>query len=129
MVQAVGAAVRPVEAELIAHWATEHLAYGHAKRLCLYVDERVLDRRDRLLGEATRRLARFCVEVCSDAFDRSRVLADQGLGKFQYDTGEPLRAVALVVFGPADDPGVRLNLQKREDAPARVRMHVHDACD
>src|SRR5689334_8440893 len=98
MVQAVGSAVRPVEAELVTHWATQHLAYGHAKRLCLYVDERVLNRRDRLLDEATRCLARFRVEVSSDAFDRSRVLADQGLGKLQYDASEPLRTVALVVF-------------------------------
>src|SRR5262245_16445999 len=98
MVQAVGSAVRPVEAELVTHGATQHLAYGYAKRLCLYVDERVLDRRDRLLDQAARRLTRFCVEVCRDAFDRSRVLADQGLGKLQYDASEPLRAVALIVF-------------------------------
>src|SRR5262245_57042870 len=110
MVQAVGSAVRPVEAELVTHGATQHLAYGHAKRLCLYVDKRVLDRCDRLLDQATRRLTCFRVEVCSDAFDRSRVPSDQGLGKLQYDASEPLRAVALVVFWPTDDSGVRLDL-------------------
>src|SRR5262249_25314633 len=67
VMQPICAAMRPVETEPIAHGAAEHLAYGHAKGLGLYIDERVLDRRDRLLDEATWRLARFRVKVCSDA--------------------------------------------------------------
>src|SRR5262249_38026268 len=38
-----------------------------------------------------------------------------------------LRAIALVILRPADQPGVRLDLQEREDAPAGVRMQVDDA--
>ena len=98
MVQAVGAAVRPVQAEPIADGSAEHFAYGHTEGFCLHVNERVLDRRDRLLNKAARRLTRARIEVRGDEFDRARILANQHLGELQDDGGQPFGAVALVVL-------------------------------
>ena len=122
VVQAVGAAVRPVQAEPIADGPAEHFAYGHAEGFCLHVNERILDGRDRLLDKAARRLTRARIEVRGDELDRARVLANQHLGKLHDDDGQPFGAVALVVLRPADEFRVRLDFQEREDAPAGVRM-------
>jgi hypothetical protein len=75
VVQAVGAAVRPVQAEPIADGPAEHFAYGHAEGFCLHVNERILDGRDRLLDKAAWRLTRARIEVRGDELDRARVLA------------------------------------------------------
>jgi hypothetical protein len=122
VVQAVGAAVRPVQAEPIADGPAEHFGYGHAEGFCLHVNERILDGRDRLLDKAARRLTRARIEVRGDELDRARVLADQHLGELHDDDGQPLGAVALIVLRPADESRVRLDFQEREDAPAGVRM-------
>jgi hypothetical protein len=62
--------VRPIQAEPIADGPAEHFTDGHAKGFGLHVDERVLDRRDRLLDKAARRLARARIEVRRYALDR-----------------------------------------------------------
>ena len=64
------------------------------------------------------------------ALDRPRVLADQEpLGELPDDPGQPLRAVALHIFRPADDPLVGGDLEKRIDPPAGVAVQVFDFDD
>ena len=56
MAGAVGAAMRPVELQPVAHRAAEQFIDRHAQRLGLDVDERIFDRGDRHLVDAARRL-------------------------------------------------------------------------
>ena len=70
VVQPVGATVRPVQAEPIADGSAKHFAYRHTEGFCLHVNERVLDRRDRLLDKAARRLTRARIEVAYSSTGR-----------------------------------------------------------
>ena len=55
---AIAAAMRPVERQLLAHRAAEQRIDGHAQSLCLHIQKRILDRRNGLLVDAAGRLAR-----------------------------------------------------------------------
>ena len=72
------------------------------KRLGLEVDQRVLDRGDRLLVDAARRLAGHAVQEGGDLLDRPRVHADQPLAQPADDAGQALGAVSLHELRPAD---------------------------
>src|SRR3954470_23934468 len=64
------------------------------------------------------------------ALDRARVLSDQKpLGELLNDPGQPLCAVALHIFRPADDALVGADLEKRIDPPAGVAVQVFDLDD
>ena len=129
MAHAIGAAVRPVEPQPLAHRAVQKLGDRHAQRSRLDVDQRVLDRRDRLLDQPARRLAGERVQHRRDALDRPRVHADQVLGEPADDRAQPLAAVALVVLGPADHAVVGGDLEERPDAPAGIAVQVLDLRD
>jgi hypothetical protein len=127
---AIGAAMRPVDLQPVAHRAAEHLIDRHAERLRLDVDKRILDRRDRHLVDAARRLPRRGVEQGRDRLDRTRVAADQEpLGELLDHAGQALGAIAFHVFRPADDALVGGDLQKGIDPPAGVAMQVFDLGD
>src|SRR5438132_5494287 len=99
MAGAIGAAMRPVELQSVAHRPAEHLVDWHAQCLGLDVDERILDRSDRHLVDPAGGLPGRSVEMGAVALDRPRVLPDQeALSKLQDDPGQPLRAVALHIF-------------------------------
>ena len=122
--------MRPVEPQSVAHRAAQHLVDRHPQGLGLDVDERVFDRRDRHLVDAARRLPGRRIEPRGDALDRARVVADQrALGELVDDRAQPLRAIALHVFRPADKALVGGDLQKRVDPPAGVAMQVFDLDD
>src|SRR5271154_5680435 len=62
--------------------------------------------------------------------DRPRVLPnEETLGELQDDAGQPLRAIALHIFRPADDALVGGDLQKRVDPPAGVAVQIFDLDD
>ena len=121
--------MRPVERQALAHRAAEQRMDGNAERLRLDVDERVLEGGDRLLVHAAGRLARHRAERRGDALVGARILADQRLAERADDGAEPLAAVALVVFRPADDAVIGGDLEEREDAPAGVAMQILDPRD
>ncbi len=122
--------MRPIELQAVAHRSAEHLVDRHAQRLGLDVDERVLDRGDRHLVDPAGGLPGRGVEMGAVTLDRPRVLADQeALGELQDDPGQPLRAIALHIFRPADDPLVGGDLEKRIDPPAGIAMQVFDLDD
>ena len=125
----VGAAMRPVDLQPVADRPAEHLVDRHAERLGLDVDQRVLDRGDRHRVDAAGGLPGRGVEIGRVALDRPRVLPDQPLAELADDAGQPLRAIALHVFRPADDALVGGDLQKRIDPPAGVAMQVFDRGD
>ena len=126
---AVGAAMRPVQQQPVADRAAEHLVDRHAQCLGLDIDQRILDRGDRHRVDAAGGLPRRGIEIGRVALDRPRVLADQALGHLADDAGQPLRAVPLHVFRPADDALVGRDLEKRIDPPAGVAMQVFDLDD
>ncbi len=119
---AVGAAVRPVELEPVAHGAAEKIVDRHAQRLCLEVEQGVLDRGDGLLVEAAMGLARHRIELLADALMAARVVAGDGLDQRLDDRGQPLGAIAFVVFGDACDALVGLQFQEREVAPSGIAV-------
>jgi len=121
VVQAVGAAVRPVQAEPIADGPAEHFGYGHAEGFCLHVNERILDGRDRLLDKAAWRLTRARIEVRGDELTGRGSWPNQYLGKLHDDDGQPFGAVALVVLRPADESRVRLGASSKDRARIGTR--------
>src|SRR6516225_2764853 len=122
--------MRPIELQPVAYGTAEHFVDRRAQRLGLDVDQSVLDRADCLLIDTARRLPGGCVEKRGDPLDRPRVLPNQKpVGELVDDAGQPLRAIALHVFRPADDPVVGGNLEKRVDPPAGIAVQVFDFCD
>ena len=128
-VQAVGPAMGPVKAHALPRRPAEQRVNRHAQVLRLHVQKGVLERRDRLLQHAARRLAGARVEMRDDLLDGARVDADQPLGEAADNRREAAAAVALVIFGIADDAGVGLDLEKGEHPPAGVAMQVPDRRD
>ena len=114
--------MRPVELEPVAHGAAQKIVDRHAQGLRLEVEQGVLDRRDGLLVEPAMGLARHRVELLADALVAARVVAGYGLDQRLDDRGQPLGAVALVVFRDAGDALVGLQFQKREVAPSGVAV-------
>jgi hypothetical protein len=122
--------MRPIDRQTVAQRAAEQFVDRDAERLRLDVDQRILDRRDRHLIDAARRLPRRRIEQSRDRFDRARVAADQkALGETLNDAGQPLRAITLHVFRPPGDALVCGDLQKGIDPPAGVAMQVFDLGD
>jgi hypothetical protein len=104
--------MRPVDLHPVAKGAAEQLVDRYAERLGLDVDQRVLDRADRLGVEPAGRLAGGGVKKVAVFFDRTRVLADEARAELLDDRGEALRAVALHEFGPAGDALVGRDLEE-----------------
>ena len=121
--------MRPVQQQPVADRAAEHFIDRHAQCLRLDIDQRVLDRGDRHRVDAAGGLPRRRVEIGRVALDRARVLADQALGHFPDDPGQPLRAIPLHVFRPADDALVGRDLEKRIDPPPGIAVQVFDLDD
>ena len=125
--QAIGAAVRPVEADALAHRAAEQRVDRHAQRLRFDVQERVLDRADRLLDHAAARLTADRVEQRDHRLVGSRVHADDR-GREVLDRGRhALAAERLVVLAPADQPLIGADLEEIEAARSRVGVKAFES--
>ncbi len=125
----VGAEMRPVDRDAIADRPAEQRRDRHAVGLAGHVQQRVLDRRDRLLVDAAARLPGDDVQVLGDLFVAAWIAADQHGGEAADHVGEADRAEALVEFGPADDAVVGGDLEEREHAPAGIGLQRFDAPD
>src|SRR3546814_20248107 len=95
-------AVRPVEADAVAHLAAEQFVAGHAERPRLGVEQRVLDGTQPLRHHAARRRPRQAVEFRVDALMVAGTLADDPLRHLLDDGGDARRPEALVELAPAD---------------------------
>ncbi len=124
-----GAAMRPVEPQPVAHRAAEQLVHRNAERLCLDVDEGVLDRGDRLLVDAVGGLPGQAVQEGGDLLDWPRIHADQPLAQSPDDAAQALGAEILHELRPADQAVVGGDLQEREIPPAGVAVQVLDFGD
>ena len=128
-VQAVGPAMRPVEPHPVARRPAEQRIYGDSERLRLYVEQRVLDRRDGLLRHAAGRLARARVEARRDRLHRPGVGAHQPFRQPPDDRRQAAAAVAFVELRIADDSFVGAHLEEGEHPPSGVAMQVFDSGD
>ncbi len=121
--------MRPVEAQPVAHRATQQLIHRDAERLRLDVHQGVLDGGDRLLVDAVGGLAGQAVQEGGDLLDRPRVHADQPLAQPPDDAAQALGAEILHELRPADQAVVGGDLQEREIPPAGVAVQVLDLDD
>src|SRR5690606_20041324 len=112
--QAVGAAMRPVQADALAHRPAEQLVDRHAQRLRLDVQKSVLDCADRLLDHASARLAAERVKQGADRLVAPRVLADDRRREVLDRGRHALAAERFVVLAPADQPLVGADLEEIE---------------
>ena len=125
-----GAAVRPVDVDVVARRPAEELVDGNAERLRLEVEQRVLDPADRLLDHRARALARRAEEIPDDPLDGAWVAPDDVRGEILDDAGEPARrAVRIGDLGPADGAVVSGGLEEDPGTPARVAVERLDLRD
>ena len=113
--------MRPVERDRVARRAAEELVDGHAERLRLDVEERVLDAGDRLRDHGPGALPRMPVEIPVHPLprpaDRVRRRRARDPPRFPRDRGRPVRVRDL---GPAHEPVVGRRLEEDPGSPAGV---------
>ena len=131
MVDAPGRAVRPVDPDAVAHLAAEQLVAGHAQRLGLGVEQRVLDGAERLRHHAAggrprrgntapRRSARAATTFwpTTRAASRSIAAPTPGAPKPSSNSLQPTMPSSVddldeVVVAPAGVAGERLDASDR----------------
>ena len=126
---AIGAEMRPVDRDAFPDRPTEQRAHRHAIRLAGDIQQRVLDRRDRLLVQPAARLPRQHVQMLRDLLEAPRVAPDQHRRQPVDHVRQAGTAKTLVELRPADDAVVGGDLQEREHPPAGIGLHRLDLGD
>ncbi len=121
--------MRPVDADAVANLAAEQFVHRHAQTLGLGVEQRVLDRAHRQRYDSTGRRSRRASEFGVDALVCAHVLPDHARREPRDHRADPRRAEAFVEFAPADDAGIRGQLDVVVVAPARVAGQRFDGSD
>ncbi len=93
--------MRPIEAQAVADRAAQQLVDRNPQRLRLQIDQRVLDRPDRLLVHPARRGARHAMEERGMALHRPWVHSDEASREAADHLAQTLRAVGLHELRPA----------------------------
>ena len=129
MIDAPGRAMRPVDPDAVADLAAEQFVAGHAERLGLDVEQRVLDGAERQRHHAAGGRARRGKQFGVNPLVLERVLADHPRRE-PFDRGRDAgRAKTFVVFAPADDAVFGHDLDEVIVAPAGVAGERFDASD
>src|SRR5438552_3082598 len=111
----------PVHVDVVACGAAEELVDGDSERLCLQIQQCVLDPTDRLLDHRARALPRRAEEVPDDPLDRARIALDDERGEILDDPGESARRPMRVGdLRPADCAIVGRRFQEDPGTPAGV---------
>ena len=119
--------MRPVDPDAVAHLAAEQLVAGHAERLGLGVEQRVLDGAERLRDDAAGRGPRRRSKLGVDALVLDRVWPTTRARQALDHGADARRAEALVELAPADDAVVGRELDEVVVAPAGVAGERLDA--
>ena len=127
--ETIGAAVRPVQSDALAHRAAEQLVNWNAEGLGLDVQKRVLDRADGLLDHATGGLAADRVQQRDHCLVGPRVHADDLRGEVLDRGSHALPAKQLVVLAPADQAFIGADLKKIEVARSGIGVQALERCD
>ena len=112
--------MRPVERDAVAQLAAEEHVARHAERLCLGIEQRILDRGDRLRDDTAGGGTRRRIKLRVDALVIADRLADHLGGEFCDDGADAGRAEVLGELAPADDAVRRRELDEMVVAPAGV---------
>ena len=121
--------MRPVDPDTIADFAAEQFVAGHAERLGLDIEQRVLDRAERQRDHAAGGRACRGKQLRIDPLMLEGVLADHPRREPLDRRGHAGRAKALVIFAPADDAVFGHDLDEVIIAPAGVAGERFDASD
>src|SRR6185436_10717518 len=127
MIDAPGRAVRPVDSDAVADLAAEQVVAGHAERLGLDVEQRVLDGAERQRYHAAGGRPRRGKQLRVDPLMLKRVLADHTRRKPLDRSRHTGRAKALVILAPADDAILGHDLDEVVVPPAGVAGERFDA--
>ena len=118
---AEAAEMRPVKPHAVARRPAEQRIDGDAERLRLHIETGILDRGDRLVGEAAGRELGDAVKRGAELADRARVHAGDDRGVARQHRGDAAADAEIVdVFRPADQPFVGGELQEIKGAPAGI---------
>jgi hypothetical protein len=129
LLEAVGGAVRPIEADPLAERAAQEFVDRDAERPGLQIDQGVLDRADRLLVEATGGHPTHGMEQRDVRLDRTWVFTDDRRGQLLDHAGDAEATEALVVFPPADEPLIGRDFQEIESAVPAIGVQRLDRGD
>ena len=112
--------MRPVERNAVAQLAAEQRVARHAERLRLGIEQRVLDRGDRLRHHAAGGRPCRRVKLRIDALVIADRLPDHFRGELGDDRADAGRAEVLGEFAPADDAVGGRELDEVVVAPAGI---------
>src|ERR1700722_20321678 len=129
MIDAIGAAMRPVDRDAFTHRPTEQRIDRHVQRLAAYIEQRVLQRGDGLVVDAPARLPGQHMQAGDEEFAAQRVMPDHQRRERADHLAQTRTAEAFVVFGPADDATVRRDLHEREEPPPGICLEHVDSGD
>ena len=129
MIDAPGRAVRPVDPDAVADLAAEQVVAGHAERLGLDVEQRVLDGAERQRHHAAGGRPRRGKQFGVDPLVLVSVLADHARREPLDRRGHAGRAKSLVILAPADDAVLGHDLDEVVVPPAGVAGKRLDASD
>jgi hypothetical protein len=126
---AISPAMRPVERQARAIGPAKQAVNRNAERLALDVEQRVGERRDGVLVDATAGLDGPRAQERRDLVHRECVHAEEQITQRGDDASDAGSAGVLAVFRPADDPGVGRDLEEAGAAKSGVAVNMLDACD
>src|ERR1700730_19130044 len=97
-------AMRPVHRDAVTELAAEQFVARDSERLCLGVEQRILDGADRLGSDPASRLARHREEIRKNTLMRHGGLAATAWGTQLDHRADARRGEPLVELAPTDDP-------------------------
>ena len=119
--------MRPVDPDTVADLAAEQFVTGHAQRLGLDVEQRILDGADRQRHDAAGGRPRRGKQFGVDPLVLEGVLADDARRKALDRRGHAGSTKALVILAPADDAVLGHDLDEVVIPPAGVAGERFDA--
>lgn len=129
MIDAPGAAMRPVNANAVAHLAAQQLIAGHPHALRLGIKHRIFDRPQAFRDHAAGRRAGQRVHQREKPFMVVRRLTNDLRAHRLDHLRHAGRAEPFVKFAPANNPAFRCHLDEVIVPPARIAMPRFNFCD
>ena len=127
--RAVRDAVRPVDPDLVADLAAEQRIAGHTQRLRLRIEQRVLDRAERLPDDAAGARPGDVAKVLTDMLVMHCALADEAVLDLVDRRLDARRAEILIELAPANNPVFSGNLQEIIVSPGVAARKGLDLAD
>src|SRR3954453_16383153 len=113
-------AMRPIDPDMVADLAAEQFVAGHTETLRLGVEQRILDRAERLRHYAAGGGTRGREQLCVYALVPEDVLPHDAGGQALDRSADARRAEALVELAPSDDAVLGRQLDEVVVSPAGV---------